>query len=47
MIAEAKHAAMVKNKIFKQGMGIAEKSREARRDCWDDNVNHKSLFRLH
>ena len=35
---------MVKNKIFKQGIGIAEKSLETRRDCWGGNVNPKSLF---
>ena len=28
-------------KIFKQGIGIAEKSQETRRDCWGGNVNHK------
>ena len=33
-----------KNKIFKQGIGIAEKSQETRRDRWGGNVNHKSLF---
>jgi len=32
------------NKIFKQGIGIAEKNLETRRDHWDGNVNHKSLF---
>ena len=32
------------NLIFKQGIGIAEKSQETRRDCWGGNVNHKSLF---
>jgi len=35
---------MIKNKIFKQGIGIAEKSQETRKDHWDVNVNHKSLF---
>ena len=35
---------MLKNKIFKQEIGIAEKSREIKRDCCGDNVNHKSLF---
>ena len=34
----------MKNKIFKQEIGIAEKSQETRRDRWDSNVNHKSLF---
>jgi len=33
-----------KIKIFKQGIGIAEKSQETRRDRWGGNVNHKSLF---
>ena len=33
---------MLKNKIFKQGIGIAEKSQETRRDRWGGNVNHKS-----
>jgi len=33
-----------KNKIFKQGIGIAEKSQGTRRDPWGGNVNHKSLF---
>jgi len=37
-------AQWVRNKIFKQGIGIAEKSQEARRDHWGVNVNHKSLF---
>ena len=36
----------LKNKIFKQGIGIAEKSLETRRDHWDGNVNPKSLFWL-
>jgi len=35
---------MIKNKLFKQGIGIAEKSQETRRNCWGGNVNHKSLF---
>ena len=35
---------MIKNKIFKQGIGIAEKSLETRRDHWGGNVNYKSLF---
>jgi len=36
---------MIKNKIFKkQGIGIAEKSQETRRNRWGGNVNHKSLF---
>jgi len=35
---------MIKNKIFKQGIGIAEKSQETWRDLWGGNVNHKSLF---
>ena len=34
----------LKNKIFKQGIGIAKKSLETRRDCWDGNVKPKSLF---
>ena len=34
----------LKNKIFKQGIGIAEKSLETRRDRWGGNVNPKSLF---
>jgi len=34
----------LKNKIFKQGIGIAEKSLETRRDCCGGNVNPKSLF---
>jgi len=32
------------NKIFKLGIGIAEKSLETRRDRWGGNVNPKSLF---
>jgi len=32
---------MIKNK---QRIGIAEKSKETRRDCWGGNVKHKSLF---
>jgi len=34
----------LKNKIFKQGIGIAEKSLETRMDRWGGNVNPKSLF---
>ena len=34
----------LKDKIFKQGIGIAEKSLERRRDRWGGNVNPKSLF---
>jgi len=34
----------LKNKIFKQGIGIAEKSLETGRDRWGGNVNPKSLF---
>ena len=34
----------IKNKIFKQGIGIAEKSQKTRRDRWGGNVNHKYLF---
>jgi len=34
----------LKNKIFKQGIGIAEKSLETRKDHWGGNVNPKSLF---
>ena len=34
----------LKNKIFKQGIGIAEKSLETRKDRWGGNVNPKSLF---
>ena len=37
-------ARMIKNKFFKQGIGIAEKSQETRRDRWGGNVNHKCLF---
>jgi len=33
-----------KLKKFKQGIGIAEKSQNTRRDCWGGNVNHKYLF---
>jgi len=29
---------MIKNKIFKQEIGIAEKSQETRRDRWGGNV---------
>ena len=36
---------MLKNKIFKQEIGIAEKSQGTRRDrCGGNAVNHKSLF---
>ena len=35
---------LIKNKIFKQGIGIAEKSQDTRRDHWGGNVNHISLF---
>jgi len=36
---------MLKNKIFEQEIGIAEKSQETRGDCCGGNaVNHKSLF---
>ena len=31
-------------KIYKQGIEIAEKSQETRRDHWGGNANHKSLF---
>ena len=35
----------LKNKIFIQDIGIAEKSQETRRDrCGGNAVNHKSLF---
>jgi len=34
----------LKNKIFKQRIGIAEKSLETRRDRWAGNVNYKCLF---
>ena len=37
---------MIKNKIFKQGIGITEKSQETRRDHCGGNVNPKSLFWL-
>jgi len=30
---------MLKNKIIKQEIGIAEKSQETRRDCCGGNVN--------
>ena len=36
----------LKNKIFKQEIGIAEKSQETRMDRCGGNVNHKSLSRL-
>ena len=35
------------NKIFKQEIGIAEKSQETRKDRCGGNVNHKSLLWLH
>jgi len=35
---------MIKKFFFKQGIGIAKKGQETRRDHWDGNVNHKSLF---
>ena len=36
---------MIKNKIFKQGIGNAEKNQErARKDFWGGNVKYKSLF---
>jgi len=35
---------MIKNEIFKQGIGIVEKSQETKRDRWGGNVNHKCLF---
>jgi len=39
---------MINNRIMKneikQGIGIAEKSQETRRNHWGGNVNHKSLF---
>ena len=39
------YTRMIKKiKFFKQGIGIAEKSLETRRDRWGDNVNPKSLF---
>jgi len=31
---------MIKNKIFKQGIGIAEKSQETRRDGWGGNCRN-------
>ena len=34
------------NKIFKQGIGIAEKSLETRRDHWGGNVNPNPYFDL-
>jgi len=38
---------VLKNKIFKQEIGIAEKSQETRRDrCGGNAVTHKSLFWL-
>jgi len=39
------HKLYIKIKISnKEYIEITEKSQEARRDCWSDNVNHKSLF---
>jgi len=35
---------MIKNKIFKQGIGITEKRQERGRDRWGGNVKRKSLF---
>ena len=32
-----------KNKSFKRGIRIAEKSKETRGDWWSGNINHKSL----
>ena len=43
----ALNMAITRMKIFKQGIGIAEKSQETRIDWWDGNVNHKSLFWFH
>ena len=34
---------MIKDKIFKQGIGIAKKAKKTRRDHWGGNANHKSL----
>jgi len=34
----------MKNKIFKQGIGITEKSQETRRDRWGGNLNQKPLL---
>ena len=33
---------MLKKWNFKQGIVIAKKSQQTRRDCWGGNVNHKS-----
>ena len=41
---KAQKLEWLKNKIFKQGMGIAETSLETRSDHWGGNVNPKSLF---
>jgi len=30
--------------MIKEGIRIAEKSQETRRDYWGGNVDHKSLF---
>jgi len=40
----ATYTRMIEKKNFKQGIGIAEKSQETRRDCWGANVNHKFLL---
>ena len=34
---------MLKNKIFKQGIGITEKSQETRRDCWGGNAHKPQI----
>ena len=39
------NTGMIKKK-FKQGIGIAEKSQETRKDHWSGHVNHKSLTQL-
>ena len=41
------HHRIIKHKIVKQGIDIAEKSQETRRDFWGGNVanvHHKSVF---
>jgi len=38
---------MIKNKKFKQGIGIAEKSQETRRDHLGGNLSHKSPMISH
>ena len=38
------HYMNKKLKISREGIGIAEKSHETRRDRWNGNVNHQSLF---